>query len=187
MKTLTPRQIGEKFNKDAKFINEIFMDLDFISRDKNGFKLTKKGENFGGEQKNYMGKFYVAWDEKILSNKLFLKLINSDETPEQNSDENDFRKKFEAQYRTKSGHFVRSRAEVIIADWLFNELVVFAYEKRVPIMDEMYCDFYLPCENSEISDILSTLPPISCALTSNIAPCFLSDALKICANFSKST
>lgn len=86
MKTLTPRQIGEKFSKDAKFINEIFMDLDFISRDKNGFKLTKKGENFGGEQKNYMGKFYVAWDEKILSNKLFLKLINSDETPEQNSD-----------------------------------------------------------------------------------------------------
>lgn len=145
MKTLTPRQIGEKFNKDAKFINEIFMDLDFISRDKNGFKLAKKGENFGGEQKNYMGKFYVAWDEKILSNKLFLKLINSDEAPEQNSDENDFRKKFEAQYRTKSGYFVRSRAEVIIADWLFNELVVFAYEKRVPIMDEMYCDFYLPC------------------------------------------
>lgn len=46
MKTLTPRQIGEKFSKDAKFINEIFMDLDFISRDKNGFKLTKKGENF---------------------------------------------------------------------------------------------------------------------------------------------
>ena len=91
MKTLTPRQIGEKFSKDAKFINEIFMDLDFISRDKNGFKLTKKGENFGGEQKNYMGKFYVAWDEKILSNKLFLKLINSDETPEQNSDENDLR------------------------------------------------------------------------------------------------
>lgn len=40
---------------------------------------------------------------------------------------------------------MRSRVEVIIADWLFNELVVFAYEKRVPIMDEMYCDFYLPC------------------------------------------
>ena len=57
MKTLTPRQIGEKFNKDAKFINEIFMDLDFISRDKNGFKLTKKGENFGGEQKIIWGNF----------------------------------------------------------------------------------------------------------------------------------
>lgn len=95
-----------------------------------------------------MGNFYVCWDEKILKNELFLKMLKNDDGKDKITDEEEqnFREKFKAEYRTKSGHFVRSRAEVIIADWLYSEFICFAYEKMVPIKEDMYCDFYLPKE-----------------------------------------
>ena len=55
--------------------------------------------------------------------------------------------KVEAQkelFRTKSGHLVRSKSEVIIADYLYDEEICFAYEKRLPIETEARCDFYVP-------------------------------------------
>ena len=55
--------------------------------------------------------------------------------------------KIEAQkelFRTKSGHLVRSKSEVIIADYLYGEEICFAYEKRLPIETEARCDFYVP-------------------------------------------
>lgn len=55
--------------------------------------------------------------------------------------------KVEAQkelFRTKSGHLVRSKSEVIIADHLYGEEICFAYEKRLPIETEARCDFYVP-------------------------------------------
>lgn len=66
------------------------------------------------------------------------------ETELNDAEEIDFRKKFEANYRTKSGHYVRSRAEAMIADWLYGEYLAFAYEKRVPIEEDIYCDFFIP-------------------------------------------
>ena len=41
-------------------------------------------------------------------------------------------------------HYVRSRAELVIANWLFAEGIAYAYEKRVPIKEDVYCDFYIP-------------------------------------------
>nr|WP_321319986.1 hypothetical protein [uncultured Campylobacter sp.] len=55
--------------------------------------------------------------------------------------------KVEAQkelFRTKSGHLVRSKSEVIIADYLYGEEICFAYEKSLPIETEARCDFYVP-------------------------------------------
>lgn len=55
--------------------------------------------------------------------------------------------KVEAQkelFRTKSGHLVRSKSEVIIADYLYGEEICFAHEKRLPIETEARCDFYVP-------------------------------------------
>lgn len=42
------------------------------------------------------------------------------------------------------GHMVRSRAEVLIDNWLYMQGIVHAYERRLPIEEECYCDFYLP-------------------------------------------
>ena len=59
----------------------------------------------------------------------------------------DPKSKVEAQkelFRTKSGHLVRSKSKVIIADYLYGEEICFAYEKRLPIETEARCDFYVP-------------------------------------------
>lgn len=149
-KMLTAKQIIENLKSELRpsDINQIFVDMNLAEKYDKGYKITKKGEKFGGVQKKYMGNFYVCWDEKILKNELFLKMLKSDDGKDKITDEEEqnFREKFKAEYRTKSGHFVRSRAEVIIADWLYSEFICFAYEKMVPIKEDMYCDFYLPKE-----------------------------------------
>lgn len=149
-KMLTAKQIIENLKSELRpsDINQIFVDMNLAEKYDKGYKITKKGEKFGGVQKKYMGNFYICWDEKILKNELFLKMLKSDDGKDKITDEEEqnFREKFKAEYRTKSGHFVRSRAEVIIADWLYSEFICFAYEKMVPIKEDMYCDFYLPKE-----------------------------------------
>ena len=55
-----------------------------------------------------------------------------------------FRDKFKAKLRATDGHFVRSRAEMLIDNWLYMAEVVHAYERKLPIEEEVYCDFYIP-------------------------------------------
>ncbi|MGI9337847.1 MAG: ankyrin repeat domain-containing protein, partial [Gammaproteobacteria bacterium] len=56
----------------------------------------------------------------------------------------DFHSKFPAPYRTTDGRFVRSRAEVMIANYLFHARITYIYERKLPVKEIVYCDFYLP-------------------------------------------
>lgn len=60
----------------------------------------------------------------------------------------DYRLRFEAKYRCEDGHYVRSRMEVIIDNWLFNHNISHAYEKRVLNLN-MLCDFYIKHKNGK--------------------------------------
>ena len=58
---------------------------------------------------------------------------------------NDFRKNYPAEYRTKDGHYVRSKAELTIDDSLYLWGIPHAYEKKLPNTDEnVYSDFHIP-------------------------------------------
>jgi len=39
---------------------------------------------------------------------------------------------------------VRSRGELLIDNWLYMAGILHAYERRLPIEDEAYCDFWIP-------------------------------------------
>jgi len=39
---------------------------------------------------------------------------------------------------------VRSKAEMLIDNWLYMAEIVHAYERKLPIEEEVYCDFYIP-------------------------------------------
>lgn len=60
----------------------------------------------------------------------------------------DFRRQFEAEHQCDDGHYVRSKAEMLIDNWLFSKGIVHAYEKSVfmPYNPEetVISDFYLP-------------------------------------------
>ena len=142
MDTLTPTQIGEKLSKTAKEINEFLSEINFIKKCNSGWELTDLGKKNGGIQNNYKGNLSVYWKTEILNNKIFKNAVEPQEVKDK--DETDFRNKFKAEYRTNDGHYVRSRAEVIISNWLFGECIAHAYEKRVPIEEDVYCDFYIP-------------------------------------------
>ncbi|GED67743.1 hypothetical protein BRE01_14450 [Brevibacillus reuszeri] len=134
-------------------INPILSELGWLEKDRKGWVLTKLGESIGGKQLEYekTGIPYVTWPESILSNKSLnetFKQIHGEffEEKAESIDEIDtsFRDKFQAKHRSADGHFVRSKAEMLIDNWLYMSEIVHAYERKLPIEEDVYCDFYLP-------------------------------------------
>jgi hypothetical protein len=154
--TLNSTKIGQEFNISAQRINAILSELGWIEKSSiGGWDLTKYGKRNGGfEMEGQNGSPYVIWDKSILSNKSVLSSIDAatGKSYENGSTNNEtifktdeFRKKHEAKYRTQDGHRVRSRAEAMIDDYLYNNGVAHAYERRLPGIDEeVISDFYLP-------------------------------------------
>jgi hypothetical protein len=64
-------------------------------------------------------------------------------TIEPTNEEKNFRNAFPPKYRCDDGHMVRSISEMVIDNWLYNSDIVHAYERKVPIEENMYCDFYI--------------------------------------------
>jgi hypothetical protein len=161
-KLLNATTIGKHYNISSQRLNLILSELGWIEKDLAGWTITKLGKTVGGKQYEHetSGSSYVLWPDGILQNKNlsdvfkepFAEKETSKVTPaiieqQQTNTQlasNNFRDKFEAKHRTKDGHFVRSRAEVIIDDTLYDYGLVHAYEKKVPIEEELYTDFYLP-------------------------------------------
>lgn len=143
--TFTAKEIAKKFDKNAKDVNLALLNLGFIKKCDNGYNVTDVGKYCGGMQNYYMGRASVRWDERIVCNENFIDEITKiGEKALEKEQKEDFREKFKAEYRTNDGHYVRSRAELVIANWLFAEGIVYAYEKRVPLKEDIYCDFYIP-------------------------------------------
>ncbi len=114
------------------------------------------GRKVGGVQVEHTsGGTYVLWPKEILSNQLLKDSLNEKAPAEpannslniSSSAENCFRKKFPANLRTKDGHLVRSRAEMIIDNALYHYGLAHAYERKLPIEEDVYSDFYIPSKN----------------------------------------
>lgn len=165
---LNATTIGKHFNISNQRLNLIFSELGWIKKDIAGWDVTKLGKSLGGRQFEHetSGGSFVLWPESILSNKNLTNVF-SDTSPTaeqpkiiQTAEENhsvpeqiiksggdNFRDKFPATFRTKDGHMVRSRAEVIIDNALYDYKLAHAYERKLPIEEELYSDFFIPTEN----------------------------------------
>lgn len=153
-KLITSTALGVQFGISKFRINPILSELGLVEKAIKGWNVTSLGINFGGEQFEYdkTGIPYVCWDERILTNKRFvdsIKEIQGETIIKTSQDDTEnldlgFRGKFEAKHRSADGHYVRSRAEMLIDNWLYMSEIVHAYERRLPIEEEVYCDFYLP-------------------------------------------
>jgi len=60
--------------------------------------------------------------------------------------EEEFRKNYPATIRCDDGHFVRSNAEMTIDNWLFRQNIAHGYERRLPVPETVFCDFYILSE-----------------------------------------
>lgn len=164
-KLINATALGKHFSVSSQRMNLILSELGWIKPDILGWAVTKLGRAVGGREYEHetSGASYVLWPESLLGNKGLVSVFGGTQQekadsgispPKVQSDTNivathpieSFREKFEAKHRTRDGHFVRSRAEVIIDDTLYDYGLVHAYEKKVPVEEDLYTDFYLPKE-----------------------------------------
>jgi hypothetical protein len=152
---LTASVLAEKLKTTAQKMNLIISELGWMEKDdKRGWEITRLGKIIGGKQREHdeSGRLYVLWPDGILSNKsLNESLIENhiiantrNEKPSTDKKEQNFRDKFPANHRASDGHQVRSRAEVIIDNYLYSNRIIHAYERKLPIEEDVYSDFYIP-------------------------------------------
>ena len=153
---LTSTNLGKHFEISATRTNSILSELGLIEKGVKGWVVTELGKKLGGiqSQDKLSGVPYVRWPISIQSNKMLLASIGEikGETPtnDQNQHQNatseavEFRDKFKPTLRATDGHYVRSKAEMLIDNWLYWSELVHAYERKLPVEEEVYSDFYLP-------------------------------------------
>lgn len=154
---ISSTKIGKEFGISANKLNYIFSELGWVNKSLKGWVATDQGLKQGAMQSedSRSGVPYVRWPETIALSKTLLSSIHDvtgsvsvdpqlSETENTGSDSQKFRENFEAKHRSTDGHYVRSKAEMLIDNWLYMAEIVHAYERKLPIEENIYCDFYIP-------------------------------------------
>ena len=151
-KLISSSNIGEKFDLSAQIVNNVLSELGWIKKGLKGWCITEQGRKLNGVELTHStsGVPYVKWPETIFDSKVLNETISQfkgtehKQKPAEDKGQIDFREKFEAKLRTTDGHFVRSKAEMLIDNWLYMAEIVHAYERKLPIEEDVYSDFYIP-------------------------------------------
>jgi hypothetical protein len=150
-------KVGKEFGISANKLNYLFSELGWVNKSLKGWSATHQGLKQGAVQSedSRSGVPYVRWPETIIQSKFLLGTINemtgsNSQTPNSSDDANTastsmaFKEKFEAQHMALDGHGVGSKAEMLIDNWLYMAEIVHAYKRKLPIDENVYCDFYIP-------------------------------------------
>ncbi|MCF7370787.1 glycerol kinase [Vibrio sp. J2-3(2022)] len=150
-KTLSATQLGEKLKLNAKRMNQLLSELGWIAKSEEGWSVTEAGIRAGGQQRTdkETQNTFVVWHDVVLRNKRLkqsvIEFLGQDaKSHSTDKSYSSFRQKFEAKHRTLDGHYVRSKGELLIDNWLYLAGVVHAYERQLPIDQDVTSDFYLP-------------------------------------------
>lgn len=156
---LNATKIGEKFAISNQRVNNILSELGWAEQAIKGWKISRAGLSLGGIQKEHQsGGTYVLWPDTILNNKIFLKAINPTEfliTDNPHNESTHTSNKLENNkypdnlLKAKDGHLVRSRAELIIDNLLYDYGLTHAYERELTAVETVYSDFYIPARNGK--------------------------------------
>jgi hypothetical protein len=161
---LTSTTLGEKFGIESRKLNQVLSELGWIERSKKGWIPTTQGKKLQAESREsrQSGVPFVMWPEAIVTSKILANSVQEllggkgeepkiklESAPAEVKDEKkagyrDKLDKFKTTHRATDGHQVRSRAEMLIDNWLYFSGIVHAYERLLPVEEELYCDFYVP-------------------------------------------
>lgn len=151
IKYISTSALAKKLSITKVKLDKLLLLAKYIIKNDKGYALTTLGiEKSGKIQKSVRFGEYIVWDENIKIPNHSVKKEISDTIKEKkdNKDNKDnkvnFREKFIATHRTTDGHMVRSKSEMLIDNWLYMSEIVHAYEKKLPVEEELYCDFYIP-------------------------------------------
>ncbi len=152
--SITATNIATNFGLSAKKINFILSELGWVDKGLKGWLVTEQGGKQGAIQAEdkKSGIPYVRWPKEILDSNPLIETVDQVKGTKKEPSQRDipqqkdtgFREKFPAKHRSTDGHSVRSKAEMLIDNWLYMAEIVHAYERKLPIEEEVYCDFYIP-------------------------------------------
>ena len=151
---LTATKLGKELGLTGQKLNLLFNELGWTYKPRHGkgWSATKQGRRQGAVSRtSSSGAPYLVWPEKIMKSRILKRAVSDfkGETPTKGSKKNnksdydDFRKKYPADYRCMDGHYVRSRGEVMIDNWLYTNGIAHAYERKLPIEEDVYSDFFI--------------------------------------------
>lgn len=161
---LSSTTLGEKLGIGSRKVNLVLSELGWIERATKGWVPTAQGKKLQAESREIRqsGIPYVVWPEAIVSSRILTNTVqellgSKVSEPKIKSEDVSVREKNEKQvglrdkldkfkptHRAMDGHWVRSKAEGLIDNWLYMSGIVHAYERLLPIEEELYCDFYVP-------------------------------------------
>ncbi|RRR78295.1 MAG: hypothetical protein EI684_00515 [Candidatus Viridilinea halotolerans] len=148
---LTATQLGVHLGIAPQKVNRLLENLGWIEQQEQHWVPLRQAEKLGAITRRHAdsGRVYVVWPEATLQHKALIEAArelrgDGGQSIASEAPDNAFRKRFPAKHRTTDGHLVRSKAEMLIDNWLYMAGIVHAYERRLPIEEEVYCDFYLP-------------------------------------------
>ena len=152
---ITATVLGKSFEVSAQKLNFILSEIGWAKKGElgKGWIATDQGLKIGAIQAEdaKSGVPYIRWPESIAKNKTLVSTIADikgtpieEKTKAIDSETSEFRDKFPAKHRATDGHFTRSKAEMLIDNWLYMFEIVHAYERKLPIEEDVYSDFYIP-------------------------------------------
>jgi hypothetical protein len=154
---LSANKIAAQLGVNARRVNLILSELGWLLRAQKGWRVSDYAKQaFGARQRehHHTGIPFVMWPPAIMDNAIFREAISNfagqtsqpaqKDTAQDAAASSNFREKFPATFRATDGHWVRSKAEMLIDNWLYMSGLVHAYERKLPVEEELYCDFYLP-------------------------------------------
>jgi hypothetical protein len=148
-------KIGKEFGISSNKLNFLFSELGWVNKSLKGWIATDQGLKQGAVQSEdtRSGVPYVRWPETITESHLLLSSISdisgSLSSTLSNNTENvpssiKIGNNLETKHRATDGHLVNSQAERLIDNWLYMAEIVHAYQRKLPIEEIVYCDFYIP-------------------------------------------
>ena len=159
---ISATKIGQEMGISGQKLNLLLNELGWTYKPRHGkgWAATKQGKRQGATARKVKttGVPYLVWPEKIVRSTVLRRAVadfkgealpksQASDSSSESSDYDDFRKKYPANYRCMDGHYVRSRAEVMIDNWLYTNGIAHAYERKLPIESDVYSDFYIKSGN----------------------------------------
>ena len=156
VKLISSTKISHEFGLSSNKLNYLFSELGWLNKSLKGWVATEHGLKQGAVQSEdtRSGVPYVRWPETIIQSKLLLSSIyditnlnitTSESIPLTNSSAStELSETFATKYKAIDGHFVDSKEEMLIDNWLYMGEILHAYQRKLPIEENLYCDFYVP-------------------------------------------
>lgn len=136
---LSAAGVGKLLSCSAVQMNRILNELGWIERHIKGWRLTDAGTRYGGRQAEdaRSGIPYVLWPEMITLHPA----LQASRMDTQRS----VRLPVDTEvYACLDGHQLSGAGLQQIDDWLYTAGIVHACQRRLPVDEEAFCDFYIP-------------------------------------------